>query len=265
MTHRLKNSIINTEKERSNLMELIKPNDKLFGLIYGMSGSGKTHLAATYCAMYPDEPVLLIDADMGSATLNAKDLKCLDKLFVIDFKLFKDLDSIYQLCEKNTVEDWCKAIPDLKGKLTKPFRCVIWDTWSEVQWILSEEIRDLKHIVGKGLSYREPLQLQHWGQMTDLNKMSAKAFKDLPMDVLFLMQAEISTDPVSQQMIKGPAIAGKLVTEFPAMFTTVIYCYTTPNGGYKATTLSKLGWPAKVRGFEGKDLDNPTLKELLDA
>ena len=37
-------------------MKLIEPGDKKkLALIYGMSGSGKTHLAATYAQMY--EPV----------------------------------------------------------------------------------------------------------------------------------------------------------------------------------------------------------------
>ena len=56
-------------------MQLIQPNKKLFALIYGMSGSGKTHLAATYCLWKPDVPLLLIDADQGSATLEAKEFK----------------------------------------------------------------------------------------------------------------------------------------------------------------------------------------------
>lgn len=244
-------------------MHLIQPNKKLFALIYGMSGTGKTHLAATYCLWHPDEPVLLIDADQGSATLEAKEFKDLKNLFVVSFDLFKDLDECYNLCKVNTVESWTKAIPELKGKLTKPFVCIIWDTWTEVQWVLSTELRRKNRLLGTGLNYRDNIQLQHWGQLTDLNKMSVAAFKELPIECLFLMQAEVREDPVTNSMVKGPAIHGKLVNELPAMFTTVIYTYNTPTGGWKATTIPKLGWPAKVRGRQGKDIENPTLKELL--
>ena len=245
-------------------MKLIKPSsNKLFALIYGMSGSGKTHLASTYARDFPDKKVLLIDVDQGSATLLASDLKDVDNLYVVSFDTFKDLDTAFTLCQKNTVEDWVREIPDLKGALTKPFDCIIWDTWSELQWVMSSELRKKSGLLGKGLNYRDNIQIQHWGQMTDLNKLAGASFKDLPIDCIFTMQAQAKEDPVTGQIIKGPAIHGKLVTEFPALFTTVIYTYNNPKGDFCATTQPKLGWPAKVRGKEGKDMVNPTMKELI--
>lgn len=244
-------------------MKLITRNDKLFALIYGMSGSGKTHLAATYAQLYKDDPVLLIDVDQGSATLQASDLKDINNLYAISFDAFKDLDAVYKLCKTNTVEAWVKAIPELEGELTKPFKCVIWDTWSEMQWVMSSELRLKNGLQGTGLNYRNNIQLQHWGQMTDLNKLAVSSFKELPMDCIFIMQSEVTTDAITGQVIKGPAIHGKLVTELPAMFTTVIYTYNDPKGNFYATTLPKLGWIAKVRGMQGKDIENPTIAKLI--
>lgn len=245
-------------------MNLIKPsNNKLFALVYGMSGTGKTHLAATYCLLHPEDPVLLIDVDQGSATLLASDLKDVKNLFAVSFDTFKDLNSAFNLCQKNTVEDWCKEIPELTGLLKKPFRCIIWDTWSELQWEMSKELRRKSGLTGKGLDYRENIQIQHWGQMTDLNKLAAASFKDLPIDSIFIMQSQVTEDSITHQVIKGPAIHGKLVTEFPALFTTVIYTYNNPKGEFCATTLPKLGWPAKVRGKAGKDVVNPKFGDLI--
>ena len=245
-------------------MNLIKPsNNKLFALIYGGSGSGKTHLSATYAQAYPDKNVLLIDVDQGSATLLASDLKDINNLYVVSFDSFKDLDTSFELCKTNTVEAWVKAIPDLNGLLKKPFDCIIWDTWSELQWVMMSELRAKNALAGKGLNYRNNIQLQHWGQITDLNKLAAASFKELPIDCIFIMQAQISEDKLTGQVIKGPAIHGKLVTEFPALFTTVIYTYNNPKGEFCATTLPRLGWPAKVRGQVGKDIVYPKLKDLL--
>ena len=77
-------------------MHLVQTKNKLFALIYGMSGSGKTHLAATYCLWKPDDPVLLIDADQGSDTLKASDLKDIKNLFVVDFELCSKIPASHQ-------------------------------------------------------------------------------------------------------------------------------------------------------------------------
>lgn len=247
-------------------MRLIEPNKKLFTLIYGQSGTGKTHLAATYCWMYPERNVLLVDVDQGSATLKAKEFeKTTPNLFLIDFDSFKDLNELYELCEANTVEKWCQVLPQLKELgFNKPFDCVIIDTWTEMQWMLLTELRKRNGRSGKGLDFRQNIEIQHWQQMTDLNKKSLMAFKDLPLEFMILAQAGTHKDDDTGQMIKGPAIHGKLVQEMPAWFNTVIYTYCTATGGWKATTLPKMGWPAKIRGKVGKDLDNPTLKDLLE-
>lgn len=244
-------------------MHLVQSDNKLFGLIYGMSGSGKTHLAATYCRLHKDDPVLLIDVDQGSNTLNAPDLQDIENLYAVSFDKFTDLDTAFKLCKSNTVEGWVKEIPELKGILTKPFKCIIWDTWSELQWVMSAELRSKNGLQGNGLNYRNNIQLQHWGQMTDLNKLAVSEFKKLPIDCLFLMQAEAKEDAITGQVIKGPSIHGKLVTELPALFTTVIYTYNNPKGEFCATTLPKLGWPAKIRGKEGIDMTNPTMEKLV--
>ena len=257
-------NIINPKKLKGDQkMQLITPNKKLFALVYGVSGSGKTHLAATYALWHPEENVLLVDVDQGSETLKAKEFSNARNLFVISFDTFKDLDELYTLCKNNTVQGWIQAIPELKGKLNKPFKCGIIDTWTELQWVLLTELRRKNSRLGQGLDFRQNIEIQHWGQMTDINKLSVISFKDLEMEFLFLMQAQVKEDKATGALVKGPSIHGKLVLEFPAYFTTVIYTYNTPQGEWKATTLPKMGWPAKVRGKVGKDMANPTLKELL--
>ena len=244
-------------------MKVVGPNKKLFALIYGASGSGKTHLAATYCLWHPDETVLLVDADQGSETLEADEFKSIKNLIIVDLEYFKDLNMLFELCETNTVENWVKAIPELKGVMQKPVSTIIFDTWTEMQWMFLEELRRRNGRLGRGLDFRQNIEIQHWQQMTDLNKKAIMAFKELPIKCLVLAQAGTREDQDTGQIIKGPAIHGKLVQEMPAWFSTVIYTYNTPTGGWKATTIPRMGWPAKVRGKKGKDLENPTLKELL--
>lgn len=244
-------------------MHIVQSDDKLFCLLYGFSGTGKTHLAATYCQAFRDKPVILIDADQGTATLRAKELQDIDNLFVISFDKFSDLNDVYDCCKKNTPERWAKSVPELAGVLKESIGCIIWDTWTEVQWTMSSQLRSDKGIMGNGLAFRKNMELQHWGMITDLNKLSIQSFKELPINCIFIMQAQIKEDTLTGGLIKGPAISGKLITELPAMFTTVIYTYTSPTGKFCATTLPKQGWVAKVRGKVGKDIEYPTFKELL--
>ena len=107
-------------------------------------------------------------------------------------------------------------------------------------------------------------EIESEGVDTSIQIQKLYRTKDLPIDVIITMQAQVKEDPITSAVLKGPAIHGKLLTEFPAMFTTVIYTYCNPKGEFCATTLPKLGWPAKVRGTVGKDIVNPTFKTLFN-
>lgn len=236
----------------------------MFCLLYGMSGTGKTHLAATYCQWKPTKPIILIDADQGTATLRAKELQDIENLYVISFDRFSDLDDVFECCKINTVERWCKSVPELRTILTSPIGCIIWDTWTEVQWVMSSQLRKNTNALGNGLDYRANMRIQDWGMITDLNKLSIQSFKELPIECIFIMQAAVKEDPLTNSILKGPAIHGKLITEIPAMFTTIIYTYASPTGKFCATTLPKQGWVAKVRGIVGKDIEFPTFASLFN-
>ena len=71
---------------------LSKDNGKVFGLIYGNSGTGKTELVGTLGEL---GEVLIIDIDKGYKTLKYSDRvkPYRDKLHVVSFDEFKDLDN----------------------------------------------------------------------------------------------------------------------------------------------------------------------------
>ena len=71
--------------------------DPIFALVYGASGTGKTHLMGTIGEL---GRVLIIDIDQGIKTLrNAPDLKkagYTDNITVVSFDKFRDLDEAYK-------------------------------------------------------------------------------------------------------------------------------------------------------------------------
>jgi hypothetical protein len=239
--------------------------DSIFALAYGQSGVGKTHFIATLGEL---GRVLLVDVDKGALTVKyAPDLKKYHpNITIVSFDQFKDLDELYKLVQANDPAKWSAALSKSSGKtveITEPFDWIAYDTWSEAQWFMHQELRRDKGILGVGLNFRKNLEIQHWGGLTDLNKLAVEAFRDCKVNQIFSMQEAITKDEISGQITGGPAIHGKLVQEFPAYFNVVVYMYNDVQGKYIATTKPKGRFPAKTRIGVGQDYINPTAKQIF--
>lgn len=240
-----------------------KDTDPIFALVYGASGTGKTHLMGTVGAL---GETLIIDVDQGIKTLrNAPDLIKANynkNITVVSFDKFKDLDEAYKLVDANDPKKWSLkfGIP-----VEKPFDWIIWDTWSELQWFMLEELRSKdSNMKGSGLNFRQNIQIQHWGMMTDLNKLSIESLRTCKVNQIFTMQEKLDKDELSGQIYGGPAIHGKMVQEMPTYFDVVIHTYTDLQGKYCATTKSKGKWPGKTRLGVGAEYQNPTAKAVFN-
>lgn len=244
--------------------EMLK-DDPIFALVYGASGTGKTHLMGTVAEL---GKTLLIDIDQGCKTLfTAKDIvnaKWSDNLYVTSFEKFGDLDAAYKLVDANDPTKWTKALGE---EITEPFEWVIWDTWSEIQWFMMEELRskssELKVPVGKTIDFRKNVGIQHWGSMTDLNKLAVETLRTCKVNQILTMQEKLDKDELTGTVYGGPAIHGKLVQEMPAYFDIVVHTLTDVQGNYCATTKSKGRWPGKTRLGEPGEFKNPTGKVLF--
>lgn len=237
--------------------------DKIFALVYGASGTGKTHLMGTVGEL---GKVLLIDIDQGYKTIKyAKDLqKYRSNFTIVDFKEFEDLDKAYKLIGANDPDLWSKLV----GKtITEPFDWIIWDTWSEIQWYMQTGLRKEQGLLssnnGAKLEYRKNFQIQHWGMITDLNKMAVEALRECSVNQIFTMQERMDKDEISGQTYGGPAIHGKMVQEMPAYFDVVVRTYTDISGNFMATTKPKGKWCGKTRLGAGAEFKNPTIKQIL--
>lgn len=237
--------------------------DKIFALVYGGSGTGKTHLMGTLGEL---GRVLIIDIDQGYKTIvRAPDITqaMKDNITITTFDQFGDLDKAFKLIQKNNPTEWSKA---LGAQIDKPFEWIVWDTWSEIQWAMMQQLRKQESLVvaaGKDIDFRKNVLIQHWGMMTDLNKLAIEQLKGLPVHQVFTMQEKVDKNELTQEVIKGPAIHGKMTSEMPAYFDVVVHTYADLQGKFCATTLPKQKWPAKTRLGVGKDYVNPTAKQIF--
>ena len=233
-----------------------------FVLIYGQSGTGKTHLAGTLGEL---GSVLVIDIDDGFETLSCATqlVKARENIVVVNFEAFKDLDTAFKAAKRNSAEHWSKL---LKMDIKKPFDFIVWDTWSELQFLMLEEVRRSQNVGAftGSLELRRGIEIQHWGAITDLNKLAIRELRKCAVNQIFLMQETVMKDDLTGAVQGGPAIHGKLVQEMPAWFGTVIRTETDLTGKFKATTKSKGKFTAKNRRGEGKDYANAKLWEILE-
>lgn len=236
--------------------------DPVFALVYGASGTGKTHLMGTLGQL---GNVLIVDIDQGIKTLrHAPDLLkagWTDNITVVSFDKFTDLNEAYQLVKANDPKKWSAKFG---VKIEQPFDWVVWDTWSELQWHMMEELRSKDTAMkGNGLNFRSNIQIQHWGMITDLNKLAVEQLRECSVNQVFTMQEKLDKDELSGQIYGGPAIHGKMVQEMPTYFDIVVHTYADLQGNYCATNKAKGKWPGKTRIGVGGEFKNPTAKQLF--
>lgn len=251
--------------------------DGIFALAYGGSGTGKTHFVGTLGDL---GYTLLIDADQGYKTLVSDKVpgitqKMRDNIVIVTFDSFGDLNTAYKLVMQNDPAEWSKFLTKQSGKpveITRKFDWVVWDTWTEVQWFMMQQLRKNQQLLspnmGKDIDFRQNVQIQHWGMLTDLNKLAIEQLRECSktsgVNQLFLMQEKLDKNDTLGTVEKGPAIHGKLISELPAYFDIVLRMFTTPTGEFKATTQRKQGWPAKSRVGTGQEYSDPVAKKVFE-
>lgn len=238
-------------------------NDAIFALVYGGSGTGKTDLMGTVGQL---GYTLIIDIDLGSLTLKTSPRVApfRDNIVLSSFDAFGDLDNAYKLIQDNDPVKWSKV---LNTNITKPFEWVIWDSWSELQWNMLQELRRKESLNTSKLDFRKNIGIQHWGMLTDLNKLAIESLRDVSkqtgINQVMVMLETMTKDEISGQVFGGPAIHGKLVQELPGYFNIVVHTYTDLSGKYCVSTKSKGRWPAKTRLGAGIDAANVTAKDIF--
>ena len=157
-----------------------KSSEKSTFLFYGSPGLGKTYLAASAAEVEAMSPVLLLDFENGSSTLEGH---------------FDDVDVIQ-------IDDWetgSKVIEAIVGNETK-YRTVIFDTLGAAQ----DEIKVWSEKANGGDN-----GFQKWADVRDFLVKAIKALHTTDYHVIALAHAEKSLDEFTRSRMSAPHLLGK--------------------------------------------------------
>lgn len=185
-------------------MEIVKAKEltmnNLNVLLYGDSGVGKTTTIAT-----APGPVLVLDMEGGSLPLAGKD---------VDLVKVKSPDDIRE------------TLQGVKsGKFE--YRTVALDSITEMYKVIMDEVIRTNPNVSR--AYGDQASQSDYGRATELMRRAIRAFRDLPVHVVFTALAQDLKDEVDGSVTRLPSLPGKLAYELAGYVDIVGYVFARPS------------------------------------
>jgi len=201
-------------------------------LVYGKSGVGKTYLAGSAQAVPEMRRVLYIDVEGGLMTLR-KDFPEVETVRVTQWG---DLQRVY----------------DALYAGGHGFNTVILDSLTEIQKFNMSEI--MRQLIEKKPE-RDPdvPDLREWGKNLEQIRRFVRAFRDLPINVIF---TALEREDKDRQLrpVRLPSLSGKMAQEVAAFLDIVLY--------YRiAEQADKDGNPQLIRILQSRATESTTAKD----
>ena len=171
-------------------------------MVYGRSGVGKTRLGGSAFTVDEMRRVLLIDIEGGWLTLR---------------KDFPGVESV----RVGAWSDMQKVYDELYAGGTG-IQTVIIDSLTEVQKFNMDQIM-IKLVEDKGGDRDMDVpSLREWGKNLEQTRRFVRAFRDLPINVIFTALEQEKLDRF-QRPVKLPSLSGKMAMEVAAFLDIVLY------------------------------------------
>lgn len=216
------------------MVQITKTSDQKYQfaniLIFGESGSGKTHFLGTA----PEGEMIIFNvmSESGLMTLREKGID------VIDINSLKDME---------------EALKWLETEGIKKYRYVGIDSFSQFQKGLEKQI--------------SATGFQLWGQVKEITKELVDRVKGLPINFVALCEVSMKDDEGGIKYI--PSLIGSSKDEVPYWFDEVYFFEKTGKAGekptYRALTNSGSKYPCKSRiGSLPIVIENPTITFVIE-
>jgi hypothetical protein len=214
-------------------------------LVYGRSSVGKTTLAGSADAVPAMRKVLFVDVEGGTLSLRKTDYGGVDVIRITDYQQFGDL------------------YPALLAG-NHDYQTIILDSLTEIQELCMREImRQMKEDPDNLERDPDVPGMYEWNKSEKQVKRLIRAFRDLPMNVIFTALMKEDKDPKTGVVMKLPDLPGKQAHRVAALFDVVLYYTIIENEGSQRRVVASTAMTNTVAKNRGSDklppiLDVPT-------
>lgn len=172
-------------------------------MVYGDPGVGKTVLAGSAAVVEAMQPLLYVDVEGGTLSLRER----YPDVDVVRVKSFNDFGRLFESLRKEQ----------------HGYKTVVLDSITEIQKFGMFEV--MRRAIEND-SDRDPdlPGIGEWGKNTEQMRRLVRAFRDLPMNTIFLALAAESQDKKGKKFIK-PSLSAKLSNEIAGFLDVVCYMY----------------------------------------
>ena len=202
-------------------------------LVYGKYGAGKTHFAGTAADVESLRDVLYIDFEGGNLTLanRAQHMIRFKAKNFAHLNLVKDV--LVRHCELRD-EGNEAALRALQDEHFGPgrahlfhFNTVIIDSLSEAGKILMAQILGIDPTHSNLDAAVDNATFEHWGQASQRIQLVIRAFRAMPINVIFICSEKEKEDERKQVRIQ-PNLSGQLANDVQGFLDVVGYLATAP-------------------------------------
>lgn len=227
----------------------------LNALIYGESGTGKTLLAGQAALVDELSPVLFIDMEAGTRSLDHLPDDVLSRIDIYQPEQWNDLQAVYDEL--------------FKGRHS--YKTVVVDSITEAQALNMAKLAGYSRKVE--LDANLP-KFEEWNETTAEMRRFFRAFRDLRINTIFTATVYEDADPSKgtkdhPAWLIRPNVSKKLRSDSPAFFDFVAYLYVQRRGGGNVRFAlmdrdDRITAKCRTPGV-GIKIENPTMKYMYDV
>ncbi len=210
-------------------------------LLYGDPGVGKTVLAASASEVPEMSPVAFVDFEGGTMSIRG-----FHNVDILRVSSVAELEDLYTELKRGSYG----------------YRTVVIDSLTELQ---NFSMADIMRQVVKADTSRDPdvPSMREWGKNGTQVARAVRAYRDLPMNVIFTALAKSDKD---SRPINKPALQGQLADRLPGFVDIVAYMYKEVKRDTNKRMLLTEGTATTVAKDRSRKLpqvvENPTMADL---